>query len=223
MDLKNKKFIGEGTYGKCYELSNGDILKVFKIPKDKYEIKKLESFSKIDTKTIIFPKELLILKNTLLGYSMRKAPGEKIYDNFKYYDLNKAALNTVNLEKDIIKISGMGIETYDIHPENIFYDGLNYSIIDTDEYEFCEINTDDLEYFNIKKISNAFIEVFIEELLNANFFCDKHYEFLSKLRFYKSKGYELNKLIIKLKNEIENYFNTEITTLSDIHKIKVSK
>lgn len=221
MDLRNKKFIGEGFYGKCYELSNGDILKVFKIPKDKPEIKKLESFSKIDTKTIIFPKELLTLKNTLLGYSMRKAPGEKIYDNFKYYDLNQAALNTINFEKDIIKISRMGIKLFDPNSENIFYDGEDFFLTDTDEYDYSDIDPEDLEYFNIKEVSKYFIELFIEELLNEKIYFDNHYEFLSKLRLYKNKGYELNQLIIALKNEVENYLNIEITTLNDIHKKKV--
>ena len=166
MDLRGKKYIDEGTYGRCYELVNNDILKIFKIPKGKSEIQKMKSFCDIDTKTIIFPKELLVSRDTLFGFSMRKAQGNKLYETFRNYDLEEASFNTINLENDIINISDLGIRMYDIHSENIFYDGFNYSVIDTDEYDYCDFNKDDLEYFNIKQFYSVFIELFINELLD---------------------------------------------------------
>ena len=220
MNLIGKKYIGEGTYGICYELTNKDILKIFKIPKDKTEIKKMEKFSKIDTKTIIFPKELIANKSTLFGYTMRRANGKELYENFRNYDLGEASLNTVNLERDIINISKMGIEMYDIHSENVFYDGFNYSVIDTDPYYYSDYNKDDLEYLNLKKFYSIFIDLFIMEFLNINYYYDKHYKFFTKLRLYETKDYELNQLINLLKIETENYLNFSIEKLSDIEKLK---
>lgn len=223
MDLKNKRFIGEGTYGRCYELSNGDILKIFKIPKDKYDIKKIKSFTSVKFDTIIFPKKILISNNSLLGYTMRKAKGKSLYCNFKYCNLEQASINTINLEKDIICLSDMGIKMYDIHSENVFYNGFNYSVIDTDEYYYCDLDTDDLRYRNIRQFYSTFIDLFIDELLNEEIFINNDYDFLNKLRNYKCLDLELNQLITLLKKEVENYFSFKINRLCDLEKIKVIK
>ena len=76
-----KKFLGEGVSGKCYELADGSVLKIFKIPVDISESEKYDYFAKYQCDSILFPYKLKKTNKYIKGYITKKAPGEVLQKN----------------------------------------------------------------------------------------------------------------------------------------------
>ena len=123
-----KKFINEGRYGWCYELENGDILKIFKTPKNPSSVKKFEYFKKYSNNSIVFPHNLIVQGDKFRGYITKKVEGEPFDKSLMIYNIEDMYNHIITLEKDIDYISKGRIKMKDAHSDNIFYDG-----IETDE------------------------------------------------------------------------------------------
>ena len=198
--LKNKKLIGIGLTGTCYELSNGDVLKVFKIPRDISELKKYKLFSEYPNDSIVFPKEILSTKKKIYGHISDKAVGEVIETSFKAYDLNRISISTLKLDKDIAYISSGGIFMRDVHSHNMLYDGEKFNVIDTDEYYILKDDYEKVYYNNLRKIKLAFLDIIYEEHV-----INKDYRVYYELRKYCMWDYNISEAMVYISDNIAEY------------------
>lgn len=200
--LKEKKYIGSGLFGDCYELTNGDILKIFKTPQSISNIKKYKLFQNYQNESFIFPYDFYIKRKKFLGYVSKKAPGKGLDESFKLYNLENLSKNLFKLDRDIMYISSGGIIMRDVHSDNVFYDGNKYSIIDTDAYKFCggDFDKESIYYDNIRKIKCAIFESIYE-----NFVDDKDSRLYHELRKYCIWNYNVGDALLSIGNKIEEY------------------
>lgn len=215
-----KKFLGEGIYGKCYELKSGEVLKIFKIPRDIDDLKKYKRFLEYKNDSVLFPYRFNIEKRHIKSYICAKAPGDKIYNSLAQYDIFNISKHLFKLERDIGFISNGNIIMYDNHSENMFYDGVKFSVIDVDEYDFYDyVYKHDLAYVydrNMSKIETCMYEIFCNEIskteLSNN---DKHviYDQFKKYIFWDCNP---SSQILIYKNILEKFLNENITSLDSV-------
>ena len=207
-----KKYIGEGSNGKCYELSNGSILKIFKYPHSKSELERYKYFLNYKNDSIIFPHAFKIVGNNLAGYVTHKVPGDTIDKRFSSYNLEKMSKDIIELEKDILLISNGKIIMSDVHSSNILYDGNRFRIIDPDYYSISHLHAEEIFYKNEKRIKNIIFGLLTERISHL-----KHSDdILNELRKYCIYEYEINQMLLDTKNILEYYYNKRIDRLEDI-------
>lgn len=200
--FKNKKYIGSGLFGDCYELTNGDVLKIFKMPQSISNIKKYKLFQNYQNESIMFPYDFYVKHRKFLGYISKKAPGKGLDESLKLYNLEDLSKDLFKLDRDVMHISGGGIIMRDVHSDNVFYDGNKYSIIDTDAYKFCDEDFDQVSiyYDNIRKVKSAIFESIYE-----NFVIDKDTRLYHELRKYCIWNYDIGEALLNISNKIEEY------------------
>lgn len=216
-----KKYIGEGLNGRCYELENGEILKVFKIQRDIEELNRYKRFLEYKNDSVYFPYRFITNKKHIKGYISKKAPGKGLDDSLSLFDLEKISTHLIKLENDIALVSNGSIIMCDTHSENILYDGMKFSIIDVDEYFFyeCPNNFDNTYPYerNISKIESAIYGVFCNELGKCNF-KDKQ-KILNELKKYIFWNYGPSNQVLQYKMILERVFKENISSLDKVKEI----
>ena len=120
--------------------------------------------------------------------------------------------NSIKLEKDIDFVSEGGIVLYDLHDENILYDGENYSVIDFDESGISG---------NIQYAS--YTNRHYHNILIGNLFLENLYKIKSpqliidKVNKYKLMSMRPSEIIGQVKEDIEKYYKEDIDVLDDIN------
>lgn len=215
--LKNKKYIGEGLNGICYELTSGEVLKLFKVSSDLEDIEKYKSFLKYKNNSILFPYEFLTKRNKFIGYISEKASGEALDKSILLYDFEQMYLSAKKLEQDIRHVSNGNIYMHDLHSKNIFYDGNEFNIIDTDAYNFSHFDEETLYYINIKKIKRAILEALYDELFKKGF-PNSNSKVYHELRKYCVWDYDISDAFLNFKNIIEDHSNQKVKTIGQLVK-----
>ena len=220
--LKNSKYIGKGNCARCYLLSDGSILKVFK---HNYDAKcvlrqplfneELNKFGSIGNDTYICPKTIVKQNNEIVGYIYPHVNGKnlsKINNNIKLYDLFYSYEQIII---DTKKISDQYFCLFDIHRKNIIYDG-SIHIIDLDKGYFKD-TTYDLHTTFLGNINSIFDTIF-GKIYNTDM--DEIIEF-SDL-FVQNKFRKTNKGDINSVNEflkfLAAYTEIQDPTLNDIKR-----
>ena len=145
---------------------------------------------------------------------MKKVSGKTLKQMFSKSTLTNLSNHSYKLERDIDFLSSGGIFLYDLHDENVLYDGNKYSVIDPDEYGIRS-NTERAKEYNSSKnrilISNLFLD---------NIESTKHTILIRKNIYeYKNIGIRPSEMIAQVKSDIENYYKERIDTLEDINNI----
>ena len=200
--LRNKKKIGSGLNGRCYELTNGDILKIFKIPKDISEIDKYKLFQKCQNESIIFPHDFYIKRNMFYGHISAKAPGQNVYTGLKFYSLDRILKSSLKLDRDVMYLSSEGIIMSDVHEENMFYDGDRFSIIDVDEYKLLngKFNQKRVYFSSIREIKVALLDVIYDDFVS-----DKSIWLYYPLSDYCFCDYSISETLYHIMTKIDEY------------------
>ena len=218
-----KKYIGEGINGRCYEIENGEVLKVFKIKPGIEELKRYKSFLEYSNDSILFPYRFITTKKYIKAYVSKKAPGEKIYNCLGVYGLDKISKDLIKLEKDVLIISKGNIVMYDNHSENMLYDGNKFSVIDVDDYSFYDCpNNFDYTYpydRNVLKIEGAIFEIFCNEIGKTNLSIKDKNKLFEEFRKYLFWNQEPSYQVFKYKNILEKFLNEKIYSLESVKKI----
>ncbi|MGN1378819.1 MAG: hypothetical protein ACI4XR_00235 [Bacilli bacterium] len=210
--LKKSKFLGTGGGGTAYY--NPKINKVIKIfhsfsEPSLYESYKKEDilrFNNIQTKIFIFPIEVVVINDIVIGY---------ICDYVKGNTLQNIDLLNLNLKKfvcfvneslpDIKKVSDYKIALYDI-AYNIMFGEDGLFIIDTDDYFFS--SKDNLDKLNDSIFSDSIktflVDNYFDEFVNSN-------KLLKELYF--AKDAKINDFLDLFSEKLSEYTGSDITTL----------
>ena len=171
--LKSLKYIGMGSEGICYydKISN----RVYKIFHEYYENDRIYftkeeilQYSGINNKTYIWPNDVIIVDNMLIGYTMPYINAKNLYliDPLKV-SLNglKKALERVNDDTKILTKNN--IKLYDVG-YNILYKCNNISIIDTINYENTFVSQEDNMSCINKEIMEFLVDGYFDYFIENN-------------------------------------------------------
>lgn len=131
--LKQKKReIGEGSEGVVYITKNNDVIKEIINYKDKYPNDEILMESDIKLDSFLFPKELYVWNNFILGYKTDYF--RNIFRDFdgdiRDIDLNAVVKAGYKMMKDVEVLSKMDYILYDL-PYNVLFDGKTLKAVDT--------------------------------------------------------------------------------------------
>lgn len=215
--LKNSKHIGDGSQGICY-LKNQLVYKIFYNYSDEdedfvsgYDESELLRFKNIDNKMFVWPQEIIRIEDKIVGYISKYKKANNLYKiNPLLVDLNKLRKSIIESQREIKIISEYGVKTYDMM-YNILYGDRLYSI-DTDEFSYSDIDTQDLQNRNIK---NFEYELFL-------FLIDNYFENIVLDNKELKEIYEIKKDIILFldifKKRISELAGKEVNKLEDVKK-----
>ena len=174
---KKHNFDG-GSQGECYRIGN-KVYKIFiQFIEDEeedmivYNRDEILRFSSLVNKTYIFPIDVIIVGDLVVGYIT------DYVDAISLYKINPLGVNLDLLEKDlkivysdIGIISDKGICSYDVL-YNIMYGMCGFKIIDTIEYTYSQIDYTDLYRINVKNFTNGIklflIDGYFDQFVSSN-------------------------------------------------------
>ena len=217
--LRDKIFLGEGTSGRCYEIKTGEVVKLFKFSRDIKEIEKYRQFSKFQNDSILFPYDFLVKNNKFIGYVTKKASGQILDYSLRVHSLESISRNSIKLEKDIKYISYNGVMMFDVHRENMFYDGYKFSIIDTDGFDSSAYEEESTYLRNVNKVKRAIFEVIRDELVSKNNPVFQN-ELYLKMYKYVTWDYSISEMILLFRDILEKHYGESIDKLCDIKQLK---
>lgn len=210
---KKEEFI-ISKLSKLYILEDGNILKLFKNPRDVSEIDRYRYMLNYDNDNFVFPFEFIYDNRKFYGYITRRVNGKTLGSVFSKSILLDLSTNSHRLEKNIDYVSDGGITLYDLHSENILYDGKNYSVIDHDEnglYRKPQDAKSDNRFYYRTVIGNLFIN---------NIENNKHTRLIKEnINKYIYMKMFPSEMIVKVKEEMEKYYKEKIDTIDDLHTI----
>lgn len=213
-EIKNKKFLGKGNFSKCYLLDDGNVLKIFNKPKSLYEMDNFKYFIKYSNDSFVFPFEFIYDSRKFYGYIMREAPGKTLLQAFPKSNLLDLSKHSHKLERDIDYVSKGGIVLYDLHDENILYDGCKYTIIDPDE------NGISRNVVLTREANNKGHRILLCNLFLDNIKKLEHTQLIREnIERYKKTIIRPSDMIIQIKEDMENYYKEKVETVDDLKNI----
>lgn len=203
-----------GSQGVCYKIGN-KVYKIFNsfIEEDddifiSYDKCQILQFSSISNGTYIFPQDVIVVSDVVVGYTMEYVNAQSLYKiNPLYVNLNvfesalKASLD------DILIISKNGVLSFDV-TYNMLYGNDLIKVIDTLDYSITDIDSDKLYAVNKERFFHEIrlflIDGYFDRFISSDIFlysmyCDKELEFIDFLRLFRKKlseyeGHEILKL-----------------------------
>jgi len=218
-EVNKKEFIGRGVTGKCYRIDNGSILKIFHKPKGLYQLEKYHNFLKFKNESIYFPHEFIYDDDYFYGHLTKEVPGVELNKCFSSSNLEQLSKSSQTLESTILKISKGKITMYDLHQDNIKYDGNKLGVYDVDNYD---INLSDNTRIERKTIHRNFSEyrIIFGDLFQDNIPNQPNTEIIYNLiRKYKFSDIKVSDMITELKEYMEKYFKQTISSVDDVKSI----
>lgn len=206
--LKNLKPLGIGSQGMCFlDEKHKIVYKVFHeyfdYEKSNYKEEEILRFSHIDNKTFIWPKNVLIVKNEIVGYTMPYVRAKSLYENDPLLvDLNALERASVKCAEDIELVTNKGVAIYDLM-YNILYGNGKINIIDTMEYGNGRVMlSKNMKTFDYE-VKLFLVDNYFNEFVNENKMLREMYlsdtSALEFLKFFRSKlseyvGQDVDKL-----------------------------
>lgn len=201
-------FIGEGSQGKCY-LDNGLVYKIFYDYDSGYKEDDIIRFSDVINSTVIWPKDIIIVNNKIVGYISKYCNADNLYKIDPLgvnLDILESSIDKVY--KDIDIITNKDVRMYDVR-YNILYNNKFY-IIDTLEYgnRFVDI-IDNRDGFD-KEIMLFLVDNYFNDFVSSNKILNEMYmEYgVSSLSFLK-----------EFRNSLSEYLDRDIVYLRDAKKL----
>lgn len=223
LSLCEKAYLSEGGQGRCYKIGN-KVYKIFLQYLEKcyediiipYYKEDILRFSGVTNNTYVFPNDVIMVGNTVVGYIMDYIDAKSLYKTDPFsVDLDffeesiNASLNDIEI------ISNNGVLSFDVM-YNMMFGKEGISVIDTLDYSMTDIDPDKLFVMNYDRFCHE-IKLFLvygyfdnvvenNKILNE-MYIDKESSIVLFLKEFR-----------KYLSEIEGY---EIKKLSDVKKSKV--
>lgn len=215
-DFISKKLLKKGTTAKCFLLQNGNVFKQFNAPLNISDVGRFKYFLDYQNENILFPFDFIYDSKRFYGYVTKRAVGDTLRESFSSSDLKKLSNNSIAVEKNIEFVSQGKILMHDLHSDNVIYDGNLIQIIDPDEYGIRESYTIEA----IKDINFKYYKTLISNLFIANIgIKEKTQYIIDRINFHKYTGKTASEIIIKIKEEMEEYTKERIQTVDDFNSI----
>lgn len=215
-DFIGKKLLKKGTTAKCFLLQNGNVFKQFNTPLNISDIGRFRCFLDFQNSSILFPFDFVYDSKRFYGYVTKRAIGDTLGDTFSKCDLEKLSHHSIDVENNIELVSQGKILMHDLHSDNVIYDGNLIQIIDPDEYGIRESSTKEA----IKDINFKYYKTLISHLFIANIGINQNTQYIiDRINFHKYTGKTASEIIIKIKEEMEEYTKERIQTVDDFNSI----
>ena len=224
------KKLGVGMEGTCYKKDD----KTYKLYnhsyRDNYDNSKsqenLLKFRDIHVDNFYFIRSLIFIRSSIVGSVSKYADGKtcsKIYLHRRNLDDLINALNL--LKKNIMDLSRKHIYINEFWLENILYDGIKFSFIDTGAYYFQEDSGDDVTTIYRKNITTIMKYLF-KSITNFTSSLDNFiFAYLNEINseykdYLEDADLMINpdETIIGIRNVIQEGIGREITTFSDCRR-----
>lgn len=151
--IKNSTYIDSGAYGRIYRLNADECVKVWKHSPSFELVNKINNFTNFKLNSAVFPNNLVIIKDDIIGYTMEYINGKNLRDEDdfdfsffieKYNKYIRAILNELSESK---------ILTCDINMGNIMFDKTRgkFRSVDIDSWS---VSCDSLEVINNENFLN---------------------------------------------------------------------
>lgn len=228
--VKAVECIGTGSQGICfYDKIKGDVYKIFHqffedYGEDKviYNEKELLRFSNIKNNTFLWPKDIIVVGDEIVGYVSDYFDGKNLYEiNPLSININKFIDSISQVLLDIKKVSSMNIRTYDVM-YNILYGKEGFCIIDHDEYCYSNMNKKELYEFNCDNFNIAIKYFLIDNYFDKFISC---YKDLNEM--YVSKGINVNQFLLLFRKYLNKEMGYNVIKLSEasrlVNKEKIKK
>ena len=119
LKIYKKRVLGSGQNGTCYLTSDGQVFK--RIYKPQIVEGNISSTVGLSNNTYVFPKKLVTIESTIIGYIMDYVDGIEL----RYLNNEISLRDYINAlkiaEYDIAAISSLGIYSFDVKVDNMFY------------------------------------------------------------------------------------------------------
>lgn len=169
--LAGARIIGIGSTAICFLLTDGRVLKLYYniyikglIFNNCDIVSHFLDINSISNDTYIGPDEILINKDSVIGYIYPYVDAKTLYYSRYFISLNEIINKYPKLYEDTKKISQKNFILRDVHDKNILVKSIFY-IIDLDYgYINEDLSKKDIFYDNMKKIN----KIIIYSLFNVN-------------------------------------------------------
>lgn len=214
----NFKTIGFGSEGTAYIIGNKVIKILDGIQNRNYSIEEYLQFSKIKSNYIYFIKKIYIYNGKVIAVTSEKCPGKNLLRlNPLSVDINLFIKNYINLKKEVIDLSNMNINFYDVFC-NCMYSKNQMGIIDTIDFSYSDECKDKILISNLSSIQNCFLDFLIEGYFNIFIYENK--EIHDMYREIKNKNVNIYEEFLSVfKTNIEKIEQKEIKYLKEANKV----
>lgn len=178
-----------GSFSNVYKLNETECIKIFKKPKDYYELLRFNELTKLKYDKVILPKMLAIINKKFRGYTMDFIDGNILCYCFGY-DFSLFIKKYKEFVDNVIdQISDDGIILYDCNSSNIMFDEINncFVLIDPDEWSKHSIYDTDIKKKNYRMLVNTFYNFMFKDTIEP---FDVDADFID---FYETKRYAKEK------------------------------
>lgn len=215
-EYTSKKLLKKGTTAKCFLLQTGNVFKQFNTPLNISDMERFKYFLDYQNSSILFPFDFIYDNKRFYGYVTKRAIGDTLGNAFSGCNLEKLYEHSIDVEKNIEFVSEGKILMHDLHSDNVIYDGNLIQIIDPDEYGIRESYTKE----EIKAINFKYYRTLISHLFIANIGIKENTQYIiDRINFHKYTGKTVSEIIIKIKEEMEEYTKERIQTVEDFNGI----
>lgn len=228
--LCNLKEIGIGSQGVCYlDEKNKKVYKVFHQYFDSdeefnviYKREALLKFSKIKNNTFIWPCDVIVVRDEVVGYISDYVNAKPLYSiNPLNVELKKFLLSVKKVINDIEIISENGVITYDMM-YNVLYGRRGIFVIDTDDYAYSSKDRDKIFQINRDNFNKSMMYFLVDDYYDE-FILDN--KILKEM--YSCGDIDIEEFILFFSNSLSEYIGKDIVRLRDaskcINKTKILK
>lgn len=213
--LTNTKYLASGSEGECYKLVDNTVLKYLNGPC--YEEKSKEEllqFKNIAIPNFIFVKNLVYIRDRIVGVLMQYVVGKSVYNGLQQIKI----LNLIKAFDDLIKatksLSEQGIRVDDTATSNMIYNKNRFYLIDTINYK-KESNPSQIFKSNMHDLSlNIYESILNREILEFMKTIPEIRDFNLDSNLLINPSYVLNVLL----NKLNEYFGYEIKNIKEASK-----
>lgn len=157
LQYNHNAILDNGSQGQCYKIGN-NVFKIFLQYIDRevdwvseYSKDEIMRFSFIENNTYIFPKDIIMVGNVVVGYITDYIDAKSLDRiNPLSVDLDKFEISLEKVVPDVKKISDNGVMSYDVM-YNILYGENGFNVIDTLDYSISNLSSRELYIENYRR------------------------------------------------------------------------
>lgn len=212
--LKSLEFLDQGSQGICYlDKTNNIVIKIFHDFLEEgtttYKKEDIIKFSNVKNKTFIWAKDVIMLDNIVIGYTMPYVSSKSLWKiNPLLLNLDTLTKGIKNSLQDFETLSKNNIVIYDIMYNILYRNGI-FKVIDTLDYSYGVNVLDNMRGFNLE-IMLFLVDDYFNDFINQN-------SILKEM--YLSKSVSCLEFIDALRYALSCYVGTKITRLNEAKKL----
>jgi len=224
---------GEGKYAKCYLLTSGETLKVYKkdlFDDECYCVENLLPITGIKNRTYIFPDRLISDRSgKVLGYTANYIRGKNLEVQRQTMTFDKLISGIADVYEDTRELSKKKIYTSNVSSRNIIFNKRFY-IIDTDDYFKLDLLSEDsCNSHNILQFNKAIVDYIVKNgmtnynlisFINQNSYLRKLYQLILR---EENPETLLSNFLKELQIQISSYADRKINNISEVDKVFVRR